>query len=99
MISASAWATRVKTTALVKAVKVQSSNTTADVNLGIQCSKMSYSQLIYRFPKCQLYKNLGRCTIVPLPSILFGGNPSTSGPPLSGGNPTSSGDVLSGGRI
>jgi hypothetical protein len=99
MISASAWAARVKTKAILKAVKVQSSNTTADVNLGIQCFNIPYTQLIYELPKCQLYKHLPPCNPNTLPTIIFGGTPSLSGPPLSGGNPSSSGSNLSGGQI
>jgi hypothetical protein len=34
-----------------------------------------------------------------LPSILFGGTPYLSGPPLSFGGPSTSGSVLSGGNI
>lgn len=60
MISASAWAARVKTKAILKAVKVQSSNTTADVNLGINCVVPSPTKIEYKLPRCQISKSCDR---------------------------------------
>jgi hypothetical protein len=90
MRSSSSWTAKTRANTLANGAKVQSSNNTVNVNLGIVCKAVDYSQLVFTTPRCQ------NCTDRRMVVVLFGGVPSSNGFVLSGGGPTSIGQVLRG---
>ena len=91
MRSSSSWTAKTRANTLADGAKVQSSNNTVNVNLGMVCKAIDYSQLVFTRPRCNL-----TCENRRLVTVLFGGVPSSNGFVLSGGGPTSSGQVLRG---
>jgi hypothetical protein len=92
MRSSSAWAAKRRIETLTRSAKVQITNSTANVLLGIpNCRVISYRQSTYKIPKCQAIPQIESCKNVKvgLPRILSGGSPGSIGSSLPGGVPDS----------
>lgn len=61
MRSNSAWISKTRANTITNTYKVQSSNTTADVNIGIKC-KIDKNQIVYSLPNCQVSSKFTNCS-------------------------------------
>ena len=94
MRSSSSWIAKSRAETIANGVKVQLTNNTVNVDLGVVCKAIDYTRLMFTQPRCR-----ATCSNSPTNIVLFGGIPSSNGPALSGGGPTSTGQVLSSGNI